>query len=543
MKKTFLSLFLILFPLMGWHIAAQDGRKASREREGKDYYKKWLDEDVVYIITNEEKAIFQKLTTPEEKESFIEQFWLRRDPDPRTPINEFKEEHYRRIAFANENFKSGIAGWKTDRGRIYIIHGPPNSKEVNPTGGTYERDASEGGGSTSVYPFERWRYRNIDGMGTGVELEFVDFSFSNEYALALSPEQKDAFLNIPGLGSTWAEDFMHYDKSQRPYFVSNYGTDYPGIGNSAKDNAFRRYEDYFKVQDPPKIKYKDLQDVVKVNIRYDTLPFHARADYIKLNEDQILAPVTLQFENRDFTFKEASGSMSMNLVVYGLVSTLTNRTVLEFEDEISGIYKPEEFEQGKLESSTYQKIVPLNGRVRHKIDLVVKDLNSGKIGTYSVGLVPPAFPADKLVLTPPILSGFIKQLTSIPKVIPMFVLGDVWIRPNVTGLFFSNDPLGVYFQVYNAVLDQTTLRPSVKIAFQILKDGKVVRSAVDAKGESLESASSQRLVVIKGLPLNNLESGRYKLEIKVEDLVSQQTASAFADFRVEPPRNQLAKAQ
>src|SRR5262249_53547028 len=261
-------------------------------------------EDVVYIITSEEKSVFQRLTSSEEKESFIEQFWLRRDPDPRTPNNEFKEEHYRRIAYANDHFKSGLAGWKTDRGRVYIIHGPPSSKEAYPSGGTYERDAREGGGSTSVYPFERWWYRNIDGLGTGVELEFVDFSFSNEYALVLSPEQKDAFRNIPGLALTWAEEFMRRDKKDRPYFVSNYGQDYPGIDTRAKDSAFRRYETYFKVQAPPKIKYKDLQDVVKVNIRYDTLPFRARADYIKLNDEQVLVPVTLQFENSNFTFKE-----------------------------------------------------------------------------------------------------------------------------------------------------------------------------------------------------------------------------------------------
>src|SRR5262249_184831 len=152
-------------------------------------------------------------------------------------------------------------------------------------------------------------------------------------------------------------------------------------------------------------------------------PFRARADYIKLNDEQVLVPVTLQFENSNFTFKELNGSVSINLAVYGIVTTLTNRTVQEFEDEISGTYKADELEQGKLESSTYQKIVSLNLKVRHKIDLVVKDLNSGKIGTNSLGLIPPLFPSDKLVLTPPILSGFIRQLTDVPKDNPMFVLG------------------------------------------------------------------------------------------------------------------------
>lgn len=544
MKRTcVLSFLFLLLPLQAPYYAAQKDSKALHEKDSKDYYRKWLNEDVVYIITSDEKSIFQKLATVEERDAFIEQFWQRRDPDPRTPINEVKEEHYRRIAYANENFKSGIAGWKTDRGRIYIIHGPPSGKEAYPTGGTYEREANEGGGSTSVYPFERWWYRDIDGMGADVTLEFVDFSFSNEYALAVSPEQKDAFLNQPGLGATWAEEFMGKDRKTRPYYVSNYGEEYPGIDTRARDSAFRRYETYFKVQAPAKIKYKDLQEVVKVNINYDALPFHARADYIRLNDDQVLAPVTLQFENKDLTFKELQNSTSINLAVYGVITTLTNRVVQEFEDEISGTYKANELERGKLESSTYQKIVPLNVKMRYKLELVVKDLNSGKIGTSIQGLAPPLFPSGKLVLTPPILSGFIRQLNDIPKDNPMFVLGDIWIRPNVTGLFLSNDPLGVYFQVYNAVLDQTNLVPSIKVTFQILKDGRRVRTVVDTKGESLQYSSSQRLVVVKALSLQNLESGRYKLEIKVEDVVGSQAASVSADFRVEPPHSQVAKAQ
>jgi len=174
---------------------------------------------------------------------------------------------------------------------------------------------------------------------------------------------------------------------------------------------------------------------------------------------------------------------------------------------------------------------------------VIKDMNSGKIGTSSQALVPPPFPSDKLVLTPPILSGFIRRLTEIPKDNPMFVLGDVWIRPNVNGLFLSNDPLGIYFQVYNAVLDQNSQVPSLNVTFQILKDGQLIRTVVDTKGESVTSASDQRLVLIKALSLKDLASGKYQLKIKVEDKVGQQAASVSADFRVEPPRSQLAKVQ
>ena len=279
------------------------GNKNRAQKESQRYYQKWLKETVVYIISPEEKDVFQKLATTEERDKFIEQFWYRRDPDPKTAVNEFKEEHYRRIAYADENYKSGFAGWKTDRGRIYIIHGPPDQREAYPTGGNYERREYEGGGFTSVYPFERWWYRNLPGVGSDVELEFIDPKMSNEYYLAVAPEEKDALLNSEGLGPTTAEEFGVRKKKDRPYFVSNYGEPYPGMNTRSKDDPMRRYESFFDVQKPPPLKYPDLKEMVKVNVTYSDLPFEVRQDYFKLNDAQTVAPVTVQFQNKDLTWK------------------------------------------------------------------------------------------------------------------------------------------------------------------------------------------------------------------------------------------------
>ena len=131
----------------------QKARDEKLRKELETPYKKWLDEDVVYIISDEEKKAFHQLNTDEEREQFVEQFWLRRDPTPDTDENEFKEEHYRRIAYANEHYASGIPGWRTDRGRIYIQYGPPDEIESHASGGSYERPMSEGGGETETYPF------------------------------------------------------------------------------------------------------------------------------------------------------------------------------------------------------------------------------------------------------------------------------------------------------------------------------------------------------------------------------------------------------
>ncbi|MGH9726650.1 MAG: GWxTD domain-containing protein, partial [Candidatus Acidiferrales bacterium] len=240
-----------------------------RARKNKDLYKelaspykKWLDEDVVYIITPEERNAFLHLSTNEEREQFIEQFWQRRNPDPDSVENTYKEEHYRRIAYTNEHFSSGIPGWKTDRGRIYIMWGPPDEIDSHPSGGSYERPADEGGGETSTYPFEDWRYRYLEGIGENVELEFVDPTMTGEYHLTMDPSEKDALTYVPGAGLTMMEQMGLSSKTDR--FTNTDGThDGAPLGGALeKDNEFTRLELYAKIQQAPPVKFKDLEAVV-----------------------------------------------------------------------------------------------------------------------------------------------------------------------------------------------------------------------------------------------------------------------------------------
>ena len=197
--------------------SAQDPSQKPRnvKPELKKAYKDWLDKDVTYIITDEERKAFKKLATDDERERFIEEFWRRRDPDPDTDENEFKEEYYERIAYANEHFASGIPGWKTDRGRIWIMYGKPDGTETHPMGGMYDRPSYEGGGSTSTYPFETWFYRYLAGVGSGIEIEFVDPTGSGEYRIARNPNEKDALLMIPGAGLTLSEQLGLSNKGDR----------------------------------------------------------------------------------------------------------------------------------------------------------------------------------------------------------------------------------------------------------------------------------------------------------------------------------------
>ncbi len=246
-----------------------------------------MNEDVTYIITDEERQAFKRLKTDEERQQFVEQFWMRRDPTPDTEENEYKEEHYRRIAYANDHYASGIPGWKTDRGMIYIKYGAPDEIDSHPSGGSYQRPYEEGGGETSTYPFEDWRYRYIDGIGTNINIEFVDTTMSGEYHMSTDPEEKDALLYVPGAGLTMSEQMGLTDKTQR--FTRTDGT-HLGTGNTPLPesmNEFTRLEQMAKLQKAPVIKFKDLESAVNSSIRYNTLPMQVRADYIRVTDSTV----------------------------------------------------------------------------------------------------------------------------------------------------------------------------------------------------------------------------------------------------------------
>src|SRR3989449_1193701 len=279
-------------------------RKAKQTLKELDTpYRKWLDEEVVYIIQPEERTAFLQLSTNEEREQFIEQFWQRRNPNPDLAENSFKEEHYRRVAYANERFASGIPGWKTDRGRIYITFGPPAEIESHPSGGSYNREIWEGGGTTSTFPFERWRYRHIDGIGDDIEIEFVDKSMSGEYRMAMSPDEKDALMFVPNAGLTWNEEMGLSKKEDRPYFNPSAANN-PSTGYMrAKDMPFARMEQYFNLQRPPQIKFEDLKSMVTTKVTFNTLPYDLRADFIRLGSDKVLVPITVELQNRNLEFK------------------------------------------------------------------------------------------------------------------------------------------------------------------------------------------------------------------------------------------------
>lgn len=502
---------------------------AVAQEEAENYYRKWLTEDVVYIITQEERDVFANLTTPEEKERFIEQFWLRRDTDPSTSFNEFKEEHYRRIAYANEQFTSGHPGWRTDRGRIYIIHGPPADIESHAGAGRYNRPIDEGGEIVTTFPFEIWSYRHIEGIGSNIQLEFVDPSMSGEFYLSHDPKEKDALAHIPtGAGHVDLDELAMITGSRD----AMKGLVDPGLSTYRTD-PFWRYETYTRALSPAPLQFRDLEQLIGVEVSYDSLSFMTHEDYFQLNEDQVLIPVTVRFQNKDLQFgEEPSGLKVARLAIYGKVTDLSNRIVSEFDDEVVASIDPSRMVAELSKPSVYQKILVLDPKMRYKLDLVVKDLKSSHVGTLRRALLPPKFGEDQLSTSSLVLSNDLEVLESAAEEEERFVLGDVKIRPVIDNTFTSDLPLAVYLQVYNASLDQSTLAPALTISYTVSSDTTWVKKETDRTNQSVHFVSNQRIVLMKELGIRELKPGNYHLEVAVVDEISQDSVKVQEPFTV-----------
>lgn len=505
---------------------------AGQKRENpRDYYRKWLEEDIVYIITSEEQAVFLKLSTDEERDRFIEQFWARRDPDPATAQNECQEEHYRRIHYANDRFAAGIPGWKTDRGRVYIVFGKPDQVESYPAGGSYQRKPHEGGGWTSVYPFEIWRYRHLESVGDDIELEFVNDAGGNLYRLTMDPQDKDEFLRVPGMGLTDAElfnpEFEGKKSFNRVHRIRESGlAEKQGIFfERARDLPFEKSELLMKISKPPPIRFADLREKVAARVTYNLVPVRMGYDFIRLDAQNYMVPVTLAFHPADVSFQLEAGLRLSRLQIYGLVTTITGQRVFEFDDEI--VLDLPEAQAGNQETRTYQRKLPLKPG-RFKLDILVKDAVSGNMGTAAVGMEIPSVPEGRLSTSSIILAQDIEP-SSLGAAEP-YVFGVYKVSPQVERVFARGDNIAFYVEAYDFRIDQASTRPQLEIKYGFASPGKApTEFRPIQRGVTLDG---DRVYIARILQLSSIEKGRHDLVLSVTDLLSGQTATTRVPFEI-----------
>jgi GWxTD domain-containing protein len=513
-----------------------------KQEEAFDYYKKWVEEDVFYIITDDEEDTFLKLTTDEEKDAFIEQFWFRRDPDKSTSINEFREEHYRRIAFANENFHSGMDGWRTDRGMVYIKFGKPTGIEKHPEGGSYARKPHEGGGVTSTFPFEIWYYDHIEGIGDGIEIEFVDRSRTNEYRFAWDSDDKDAHLYVPGAGETLAERLGLQTRRNRLRLRGIGNQDGTPLSPDAavrpmrlQDMPFQRLERLYQLNQSPVIEYKDLERVVRTRISYDQLPLIFRSDHFQVSNNVSLIPVTVFVRNQDMTFQPLEANYEVErarLVVYGRLENLTGRTIYAFEDIIETDLKAAEKEENLTGYAVFQKRLPFQQAGRYKLSLVARDDNSGKMATLEQLIVAPQHPEGNLSISSHILTSKPEPIPELESLGDPFVLGSYRVVPLIDNKFsITESQTYTYFEVYNFQLDQTELEPVIRVEISLKRgEEEVFPFTQITEGFDIDGRT---LVVHKRIPFNGLSPASYTLIFQITDQIAGQTITKLVPFIIE----------
>jgi GWxTD domain-containing protein len=476
--------------------------------------------DVGPIITTGELRAWNKLQTDEEREQFIGIFWGNRDPDPDTEENEYREAYYERVAYVNEHFSSGIPGYKTDRGRIYLKYGKPDEVESHPTGGSYTLASYEGNGSTSTYPFEVWWYRNLPGR-SDAEVEFVDPTGTGEYRIARNPFEKIAGLTVPGGAPT----FEGVSQSEVVAAANGWGNPF---SPRAKDGEFE-WMDRIRLRDeaPPVNFDSPLGDRVPTPVVEDNfLTSAVQISYFKQSDNRVIVAFTVQTDNRDLVFRDIGGIQTARLNIAGRITSLAGRRVGFFEDAVSTTATQAELVEAKERRSAYQKALPLPPG-RYKIDLLVRDIESGAASLQHVGFEVPKFGAD-LASSSLILASVLEHIDAPGS--RQFMIGDQKVIPNISGTFHRGSPVGVYLQIYNAGIDQTTLRPAVDVEYALMKGGKELSKQVeDWRGSN---TAGERLTLSRLIDSRGLAPGEYAVEVRARDRVSGQSLVQTAKFTI-----------
>jgi GWxTD domain-containing protein len=518
-------------------------QKALKE-ELKGQYKTWLEQDVRWIITDTEEQAFKQLSNDEERDSFEENFWQRRNPNPDSPDNEYRDEIYARIAYANEHFPAGKPGWMTDRGHIYIAYGKPDDIDSHPSAGTYDRPMTEGGGSTIAYPFEIWHYRYLEGIGDNIDLEFVDTCQCGDYHYTIDRSEKDALKNTPNAGLTLSEERGDSDKKDRSSGAIEQLGLAPGMAAQEQDKQFDRLDMAAKIMAAPPIKFQDMEEFMADSKILTGPPFlfDVRTDYAKVTNDRVIVPITVQVKNSDITFETKDGVSVGKVNVLGRVSTMTHKIVPDgtFEYPLEVPTPSELLPAKQKESSIFQTALLLNPGM-YKIDIVIKDVNNpDHIGRWTRAVNVPKYDDDTLGHSSLILADQMYRVPSKEIGSGSFVLGETFVRPRVasTGAvpapakFSRAQNLNFWMQVYNLGIDEKSKHNDATISYEIVNLDTNKQVLNTQESSKTLSPNADQLTLEKSLPLASLPPGQYQLSIKVNDAVTKQQTEESAKFSV-----------
>ena len=347
--------------------------------------------------------------------------------------------------------------------------------------------------------------------------------------------------HTPGAGATLYEQQGQSSKKDR---FSGGGIEQLGNGplsQSQQSKQFDRISLASKIFAPPVIKFKDLEQYIGSAqiLKGPPFEFDVRTDYVKVTNDTVLMPVTLQIRNKDVTFTTKDGVSTGTVNILGQVSNINHRIVQTFEDTVT-VQVPSEFlEREKTNRNLYWKALPLRSGI-YKVDIVIKDVNNpDHIGTWRRSVNVPKYDDERLSASSLILASSMVRVPTKEIGAGNFVIGNTKVIPSVsTGpsvpvTFKRNQNLNFWMQVYNLGIDEKSRQNNADFQYQVM-DLSTNRPVLDATESTAKvNPNADQVTLEKSMPLASLQPGKYQVLIKVNDGIGKQQISQSAPFTVE----------
>ncbi len=493
---------------------------------------RWLERFVTYLITDEERRIFEGLPTLEQKLAFTERFWDVRDPTPGTRLNEYRQEHFQRWATANRRFSAGKPGWATDRGRTYIILGPPNNLQRNPMG----RGGAERGS-------EVWSYNMPDNpLLPGVlDLSFVDFHGTGEFELvsnldAAAPivSAQFGYVNNPldvlalrrHADTIYDEDYLQY-RFTDPTAVGREFLDFQG-----------NLREILRIPEIHKERLAGLRRAsVETDVAFDASPVNRSLDFYEAIAGNTAVQVTLALDYDKLVAAPFGLNQHYSADMYVTLEQ-DGRIVDESEKRLNFTLTNEEFQQlrGSQILQSFDLMVPSG-----PYDLVVlardntSDLLTREVGTVDV----PDLSGEGLRLSSLTLASRIEPVQPGTDQAPLdFQHGDMRVVPNVNRIYFLDQQLLLYVQAYGLEVDTATRANRITLRGEILHNGERVRRIPE---QHPFPAPMNRQSFSLAMPLTGYRPGVYEVVLEIVDEIAGTNSSATTDFAILPTPTPTAR--
>jgi GWxTD domain-containing protein len=513
----------LLFLVLAASLAA--GAAPQKKKTAKDLpvqYRKWVEEDVVYIITPKEKEVFLQLESDRERNIFVEAFWKQRDPDPSTPENEFKIEHLRRIAYANQWFGRDTpgAGWRTEMGRIYILLGEPKAKEA------YEN-------LYDVKPTVVWFYEGMAELGlpTSFNVVFFKRDINTEYRLysPINDGPQSLLTHYDGDMASYEQAYNQLVKIQGSLAETSLslvpGESRMSLTPSIASEILIRQRipaaPYEKVKDDYAEKLLRYKDIVEVDYSANYIPCDALIDVFQ--DPAGISYVHYVLEPSRLSFAESDGRYRADLIVNGKVSDLQGNTVYQFDRDAPLRLDQAQFGRIRALPFSFQDLFPMTPG-RYKINILWKNAVSKEFSSAEAEVVVPE--PGAFSMSQPVLAYKIDRESKYRGSNKSYLVGGVQMVPTPKKVFIPAETMSVCFQIQNPPED---LRRSGRIELTIWKDAQQITSRVRALGDALE-----RGFFLEEFPLTGLGAANYLLQIAVLNADGTQRLSSRVPFGITP---------